>query len=195
MNPKLRSLFVYVGPILAAGGLVVVANVWAPRQGTTRGEAIDAGIGEGVALEVVCDLYRELPSGRHQHARERLRARWFGATDELLFTERPEGRGWRVREGDRGLRCRRLQPAESTLGAGVESAPEPFECACSSGSNCEEQLPDGGWIPARVGNSIPEGMPWRGAGCVPRACMVYGDGVGGTDEGWPAACPVPDGGT
>lgn len=188
MNPRLRELVRPVGYVLGATGLILAA-VFVPKLTATRGEAIDAGIAEGTAVEVVCDLYRPRDGGRFEHGRERMRARWFGATDELVIVERPDGRGWRIRENDNGgLRCRRLQQAEESLGPGVDFQEEPFPCACSSGVGCEwlngHTLQ---WEPAPAGASFPEGQ-WRGAGCVRRPCTVFADGLP-VDEAWPEACP------
>lgn len=80
-------------------------------------------------------------------------------------------------------------PCEYQLEAWLPSSTAAFPCACSSGSNCEERLLDGGWAPARLGMTHGEGQ-WRGSGCIRRACVTYSTG---SDQGWPAACSLPGG--
>ncbi len=65
-----------------------------------------------------------------------------------------------------------------------------FECACSTGRDCEQLTPasaafrlDGGWIPAPVGNYLRKGQ-FRGVGCFLKNCVENaGDVV------WPSECP------
>lgn len=64
-----------------------------------------------------------------------------------------------------------------------------FECACSTGSNCEQWRQDygsedGGWAAAPRGNTLSAGK-WRGAGCFRKACV---EGFGWPSS-WPGGCP------
>ncbi len=65
-----------------------------------------------------------------------------------------------------------------------------FECACSTGKDCELYSSpsrvteaDGGWAPATLGNTIDPGK-FRGAGCFRKNCIENaGDVI------WPSECP------
>ncbi len=67
-----------------------------------------------------------------------------------------------------------------------------FECACSSGRDCEQFLPpyrdvnfDGGWVPATNGRTLAKNR-WRGAGCFRKSC---GELFRNDVTSWPPECP------
>lgn len=183
MNAKLRALVASVGVILAGVGGV---TLYQALPGVTRADAIDAGIAEGTRVERLCAIVCERDGGRTYH-RKRLAARYFPGADggeAVLLGRIPDH--CRIMETEQGLACR--AGGALKLGAQVDDADEPEDCACSSGAACEMVGSDGGWVPAYLGNTLPEGR-WRGAGCVRRSCVVLSHGASGQDEGWPEACP------
>jgi hypothetical protein len=62
---------------------------------------------------------------------------------------------------------------------------EAFPCACSTGMDCEELAPDGGWVTARA-NMTHESGRWRGEGCFRKACAELSEL---NSSSWPAECP------
>jgi hypothetical protein len=66
----------------------------------------------------------------------------------------------------------------------------PFECACSSGQDC--QAPTYApptwelvWAAAPLGTTLSPGQ-FDGGGCAPKTCRV----LAGMDEAWPPGCPL-----
>jgi hypothetical protein len=59
-----------------------------------------------------------------------------------------------------------------------------FVCACSTGSDCEMMLMDGGWGAAGTGNTLAAGR-WRGSGCFRKSCVE----LFGQASSWPQECP------
>lgn len=67
-----------------------------------------------------------------------------------------------------------------------------FECACSSGSGCEQLVEaapafnvKGGWREAPRGLTLAKGH-WRGALCVPKSCVEL---ASRKFSSWPKGCP------
>lgn len=170
---KLLALVAALG-VTAAGVVVYVA-----RPGTKVADFVDAGIAACPVVEVICPGVR---AGVPGSIRARLRdcraggmgfiARPLPADVELIAIER----------------CRKA-PAE-VLAAEGDTADEPFDCACSSGSSCTVTSPTTGLpIAAPLGVTLGPGYAFSsfsGAGCVPKACVAL---AGPGDNSWPVGCP------
>lgn len=178
MNSKLRSLVVAVA-VLTVGGVVTVLNV--PNSGVTRADLIDAGIGtDCVKRARTCLRYSadgtDCPDGG-PYCEFQVAVMVCPEADggRSVITTRANLRGI----VDDGVWCGATGTGATALAAD-STAPSPFSCACSSGSNCT-QTSDGG--AALTGVTLPAGT-FSGAGCVAKPCVEL-FGV----SSWPAGCP------
>lgn len=84
-----------------------------------------------------------------------------------------------------------VQVGDRAAGDGGTSKVEAggFDCACSTGTNCEEFRTSkgraGAWVAATGRKTLGPGL-WRGAGCIQKACVELWRGDA---TSWPAACP------
>lgn len=181
MSPKLQALMISLGFVaVLSGGTVALREVFAPRQGVTVAQLVDAGIGDCNLRTVRCQVVS--PSGRMRT--QEGKARVCGGDPILSPAFRDmAAQGWSA------LRCTNVGAA---AGGESELADVADECACSSGANCTAQRirrAGGLAVAAALPNGATAGpdQAWQnfsGAGCVAKPCT---ETFGGME--WPAGCP------
>jgi hypothetical protein len=178
--PRVLTLVGLLGA-LATGVAIYVAN-----PGTTKADLLDAGVGACPAVDAICPARRPKQGGGYEYARIRVKARDCRAQDGFGFILPPAPGGG---EWFRVDLCQKA--ATDVLVTETDSQDEPFDCACSSGSQCKVPNPDGGAnINAPLGETLGPGYRFQqfgGAGCVPKSCGALANG--GVDDSWPAGCP------
>lgn len=169
MTPALLALLVHLGKV----GAVTVYRL---RPGVPRSAAVDAGILiGGVRTTVAVEGRRDLGGGAYQYGSGHVDGVWRSG-DSVLIIDPPDNV-----DVFRPDRARRDDAAGTVASKTLRARPD--DCACSSGSNCFEILPDGSQVPARLGITLVEGQ-WVGAGCVRKT-----GGVLAGESDWPSSCP------
>lgn len=183
MSAKLRNMLVLLGFISAAVGVI---TVYTPKDDTTKGELLDAGVSSYVGVDVTCLASRLTDAGTREYKTKTVGAKYDSVTLSLIL---PPLQGGAV-EWYRPDLCRKESTANLAEGA---SADVPDECACSSGVGaCNWRGPDGGGAvqAAPTRQTLPVGN-WSGAGCVRKPCgsVLSRDGGKPWDDSWPSGCP------
>lgn len=179
MGPKLKALMVSLG--IALVGVMAGREMWAPAEGVTNAELIDAGIANCPVRAVRCLVAN--PQGRRVTREGKLRV---CGTDDVVFSRAVRDA---IQEGWTIIGCRNLGAA---TGGEAEMADVAHECGCQvDAGNCTAQLRlvDGGLSTAQA---LPkwtlagEGYQWvnPSAACFKTSCN---EGSAGSE--WPESCP------
>lgn len=171
-------LFLYLGLI----GTVAGVAVYGLREGTTKGELLDAGIKDGTFKRVTVKVEgRRCTENGCRYGACLVDGAWKGR-DAGLILDLPAGV-----EVFHVERVHQVDAGDVTPGTCVEVEPD---CACRRATGaCKVRAPDGGLMDAPWGVTLGPGYPheeFGGQGCEPKVCR----GLAGPGDGtWPEVCP------
>jgi hypothetical protein len=195
---KLKALLVPVA-IITVGGLSLLIAY--PRQGTTRGELLDAGIEEACDVaHLECQVRnhcRSLPDGGQRPRYGTVEVKGYlcqrqGIDALVVRWPRNAQRECYELIGDNACRfvtdagtCTDPSVCDDSNGTPVRQATDRCACRRPDAGQCRTPNPDGG-TPLQTPLGVTIQPPFGGAGCVAKPCDEF---EGEQGESWPEACP------